>query len=84
LELASITLSSPGELPPLLVTGCAFDPLLDNGERLVASLREARATPRYPLWPGVTHACLHMTRMLDVAQSHIEDMAACVRARLSA
>jgi hypothetical protein len=35
------------------------------------------------LWPGVTQAWIHMTRMLDVAQNHIEDMASWVRERLS-
>jgi hypothetical protein len=32
----------------------------------------------------VTHGCIHMTRMLDVAQNHIEDIAAWVREQLSA
>jgi acetyl esterase len=71
-------------LPPLLVTACEFDPLLDDGKRLVARLEEAGTPHRYAFWPGVTHACIHMTRMLDVAQTHIEDMGSWVREQLSA
>ena len=71
------------DLPPLLVTACEFDPLHDDSTRLVARLEEAGTPHRFAFWPGVTHACIHMTRMLDVAQSHIEDMAAWVRAQLS-
>jgi acetyl esterase len=69
-------------LPPLLVTAAEFDPLLDASARLVARLNEAGAPHRYELWPGVTHGCIHMTRMLDVAQQHIEEMAAWVRVEL--
>jgi acetyl esterase len=71
-------------LPPLLVTACEFDPLLDDSKRLVARLEEAGTPHRYAFWPGVTHACIHMTRMLDVAQNHIEDLASWVRGQLSA
>ena len=38
----------------------------------------------FDLWPGVTHACIHTTRMLDAAQRHIETMAGWVRERLAA
>jgi acetyl esterase len=81
--LAAPLLADLRELPPLLVTACAFDPLLDDSERLVARLKEAGATHRYALWPGVTHGCIHMTRMLEVAQNHIEDIAAWVREQLA-
>jgi acetyl esterase len=80
--LAAPLLADLQGLPPLLVTAAEFDPLLDDSTRLVARLEAAAVPHRYVLWPGVTHACLHMTRMLDVAQDHIEDMAAWVRAQL--
>ena len=57
------------------MTASEFDPLHDDSTRLVARLEEAGAPHRYALWPGVTHACIHMTRMLEVAQKHIEDVA---------
>ena len=71
-------------LPPLMLTAAEFDPLLDDTTRLVARLEQANAAHRYVFWPGVTHACIHMTRMLDVAQDHIEDMAEWVRGQLAA
>jgi acetyl esterase len=72
------------DLPPLLVTAAEFDPLLDDSARLVARLEAAGTPHRYVVWPGVTHACLHMTRMLDAAQRHIEDIAAWARAQVAA
>lgn len=71
-------------LPPLLVTAAEFDPLLDDSRRLVARLEEAEQPHQFDLWPGVTHASINMTRMLDVAQTHIEEMAAWLRERLLA
>ena len=82
--LAAPLLADLRNLPPLLVTACEFDPLLDDSKRLVARLEEAGTPHRYAFWPGVTHACIHMTRMLDVAQNHIEDMASWVRGQLAA
>jgi acetyl esterase len=80
--LAAPLLADLRDLPPLLLTACEFDPLLDESERLVARLEEAGTPHRYVLWPGVTHACMHMTRMLDVAQTQIEDVAGWVRQQL--
>ena len=71
-------------LPPLMLTAAEFDPLLDDSTALVARLEAAGAPYRYVLWPGITHAALHMTRMLDVAQAHIEDMATWVKEQLLA
>ena len=82
--LAVPMLAELGGLPPLLVTAAEFDPLLDDSTQLVARLEAAGAPHRNVLWPGVTHACIHMTRMLDVAQSHIADMGAWVRSQLQA
>jgi acetyl esterase len=81
--LAAPLLADLADLPPLLVTAAEFDPLLDDSKRLVTRLEDAGTPHRYAFWPGVTHACIHMTRMLDVAQNHIEDTAAWVRKQLS-
>jgi len=70
-------------LPPLLVTAAEFDPLLDDSRQLVVKLEEAGQPHRFDLWPGVTHACLHMTRMLDAATTHLETMAAWLREQLT-
>ena len=71
-------------LPPLMVTAAELDPLLDDSTALTARLEAADVPHRYVLWPGVTHASIQMTRMLDVAKDHIEDMAGWVRGQLSA
>jgi acetyl esterase len=70
-------------LPPLMVTAAEFDPLLDDSTALVARLEAAGVPHRFVLWPGITHASIQMTRMLDAAQQHIEDMAAWIKTRLS-
>jgi acetyl esterase len=80
--LAAPLLADLRSLPPLLVTASEFDPLHDDSARLVARLEEAGAPHRYELWPGVTHGCIHMTRMLEGAQQHIEDVARWVRSQL--
>jgi acetyl esterase/lipase len=59
--LAVPLLGEVDDLPPLMVTAAEFDPLLDDSTRLVARLEAAGAPHRYVLWPGVTHACIHMT-----------------------
>ena len=82
--LAAPLLADLAGLPPLLVTAAEFDPLLDDSTRLVARLKEAGVEHDYVLWPGVTHACLHMTRMLDAADGHINDVAGWLSKQLSA
>ena len=81
--LAAPLLADLGGLPPLMLTAAEFDPLRDDSTSLVAKLEATGVPHRYVLWPGVTHACIHMTRMLDVAQRHIEDMAAWLRDQLT-
>ena len=82
--LAAPLLADLAGLPPLMLTAAEFDPLLDDSTALVARLEAAAAPYRYVLWPGITHASIQMTRMLDVAQEHIEDMAAWVKAQIAA
>ena len=69
-------------LPPLLVTAAELDPLFEDSDAAGGQAQAAGVPHNYVLWPGVTHACIHMTRMLDVAKRHIEDMAGWVRAQL--
>ncbi len=62
-------------LPSLLVTAAEFDPLLDDSRRLVDRLRSIGAPHDWLLWPGVVHACINMTRMLDPAEGFLGDIA---------
>lgn len=63
-------------LPPLYVAAAEFDPLLDDSKQLVERLRDIGAPHDFAIWPGVVHACLHMTRMLDPADGFLREMAA--------
>jgi acetyl esterase len=62
-------------LPPLLVIGAEFDPLLDDSRLLVERLKALGAPHEWMFWPGVTHACINMTRMLDPADGFLKDVA---------
>lgn len=70
-------------LPPLLITAAALDPLLDDTERLVARLARAGVEHRYRLWPGVTHACLHMAAAIDSVAAEIDRLATDLAQRLT-
>ncbi len=63
-------------LPPLFIAAAEFDPLLDDSTELAARLRSLGEPHDYVVWPGVTHACLHMTRMLEPADRFLRDIAA--------
>jgi len=61
-------------LPPYLVIAAEFDPLFEDSERLVDKLQSVHARYEYVVWPGVTHACIHMTRMLDPAEAFLRQV----------
>jgi acetyl esterase len=66
-------------LPPLLVIGAEFDPLLDDSRKLVERLKAAGAPHEWILWPGVVHGCIHMTRMLEPAEGFLQQLAGWLR-----
>lgn len=63
------------DLPPLYVSAAALDPLKSDSDKLTAKLEAAGVEVDYHVWPGVTHACLMMSRMLDRADDFIEEIA---------
>ena len=69
-------------LPPLYVSAAALDPLLDDTERLVERLRAAGADVEPHVWPGVTHACIMMSRLLPAADRQIAEVGDFLRRRL--
>jgi acetyl esterase len=69
-------------LPPLLVTGAEFDPLLDDSRRLVKRLAAIGAKHEWVLWPGVVHGCLVMARLLEPAEGFLREVASSVAGRL--
>jgi acetyl esterase/lipase len=50
--------------------------LLDDSKQLAERLRPIGAPHEWVIWPGVTHACLHMTRMLAPADGFLRGIAA--------
>jgi acetyl esterase len=62
-------------LPPLLVTGAEFDPLLDDSYALVDRLRAAAAPHEWVLWKGVTHGCIHMSNYLALSDILLSQVA---------
>ena len=61
---------------------CTLDPLHDDS-RALAALLEERGTPvELRAYDGVLHGFLHLSRMLDLALTAIQDGARFLRARL--
>jgi acetyl esterase len=69
-------------LPPLLVTGAEFDPLLDDSQRLVEKLKAVGAPHDWVLWRGVIHGCIDMARLLEPAEGFQRDTAAWIADKL--
>lgn len=70
------------DLPPLYISAAGLDPLKNDSDKLVAKLAAAGVEFDYQVWPGVTHACLMMSRMLDRADGFIAEIADFVDRRL--
>ena len=64
------------DLPPVHVYGAGLDPLLDDSVRLTAALRAASNTGDLAVYPGVVHAFIHYSRMVDQAGRLIDDVSA--------
>lgn len=71
-------------LPPLLVTGAEFDPLLDDSHRLVERLKAIGAPHDWMLWKGVIHGCIDMAKLLEPAEGFLRDTAIWLRDKLKA
>ncbi|MED5367430.1 MAG: alpha/beta hydrolase fold domain-containing protein [Pseudomonadota bacterium] len=64
------------DLPPVHVYGAGLDPLLDDSVRLAAALRAAGNAGDLAVYPGVVHAFIHYSRMVDQAGRLIDDVSA--------
>jgi acetyl esterase len=73
-----------GGLPPLLVTGAEFDPLLDDSRRLVDRLTAAGARHDWAFWPGVVHGFIDFARMLPPAETFLRDTARWLAGKIGA
>ncbi len=63
------------DLPPVLLTAAALDPLRDDAEALGLKLAIAHVPHRYILYPGVPHGFLKMALEVEVAARAVRDAA---------
>ena len=71
-------------LPPALVMTAEYDPLRDEGEAYAARLREAGVSVTITRYTGMFHGFVRMTRILDKAQSALDEIAGSLRKAFAA
>lgn len=54
-----------GNLPPLYVTACEFDPLRDDSQRLVERAKAAGAEIEFHLWADMVHGAISLMGWVD-------------------
>ncbi|MCG8360127.1 MAG: alpha/beta hydrolase fold domain-containing protein [Kiloniellales bacterium] len=69
-------------LPPSFIAAAEFDPIVDDSLVLADLLAEAGLEHRLRLYPGVLHGFLHLTRMVEVAGTAIDESALWLREKL--
>jgi acetyl esterase len=67
------------DMPDCFIAACEFDPLLDDSEALYAILKQHNPRCEYKMYPGVMHAFLHYSKMMDISRQAIADGADFVR-----
>lgn len=70
-------------MPPCYVSTAGFDPLRDEGEELVASLRAAGVPVVARRFPGLVHGYAGLAGLVPTARDAILDAASALRAGLS-
>ena len=61
------------DIPPCFIACGECDPLLDNSTVLYEMLNDKGFTCEYKVYPGIMHAFLHYSRMLDAAYDAMQD-----------
>ncbi|MCB2053800.1 MAG: alpha/beta hydrolase [Geminicoccaceae bacterium] len=79
----TLSLADLNGLPPVYLSVAEFDPLLDDGDLLLARLMASDTPLEYHRWRGVTHACLAMSRKLDRAARFQQEIADFFRRELA-
>ena len=69
-------------LPPTQLYPAELDPLRDDSIRMHDRMKAAGVTVEYKLYPGVCHAFINLTRMVDQAHEVIGDAATAIRRNL--
>ncbi|HSV35644.1 MAG TPA: alpha/beta hydrolase [Ramlibacter sp.] len=71
-------------LPPTWLATMGHDPLRDEGHALAQRIAQAGVATEHRHYPGAIHACIHFTAVSPVGSQIMVDLAAWLRARLSA
>ncbi|UUX49551.1 alpha/beta hydrolase fold domain-containing protein [Nisaea acidiphila] len=70
-------------LPPTQLYPAGLDPLRDDSARMKELMEAAGVPVEYKLYPGVCHAFINLTRMVDQAHELIDDATAAIRRNLA-
>jgi acetyl esterase len=77
--VAPLRAENLSELPRALVITAEYDPLRDEGEAYGNRLREAGVQVTLSRYPGMIHAFLRMTAVLDQAHEALDEIAGTLR-----
>ncbi|WP_193181944.1 alpha/beta hydrolase fold domain-containing protein [Nisaea sediminum] len=69
-------------LPPTQLYPAGLDPLRDDSVHMKARMEAAGVPVEYKLYPGVCHAFINLTRMVDQAHELIDDATGAIRRNL--
>lgn len=69
-------------LPPTQLYPAGLDPLRDDSIEMKARMEAAGVPVEYKLYPGVCHAFINLTRMVDKAHELIDDSTRAIRRNL--
>jgi len=67
------------DLPPALIVTAEYDPLRDEGEAYGKKLQEAGANVTLSRYPGMIHAFIRMTALVDKASEALDEVAGKLR-----
>jgi acetyl esterase len=66
-------------LPPLFLTACEYDPLRNDSEMLVETLKAAGAAFEFRLWPATIHACVNLMGWIPPMGPRVDEVCGFLR-----
>ena len=70
--LAVPMLADLADLPPLHITACEFDPLLDDSERLAERAKSAGVDLEFRVWKGMVHGAVSLMGWIDAMGPEVD------------
>jgi acetyl esterase len=77
--LAVPMLANLGELPPLYIAACEFDPLRDDSQRLAERAKAANVDVDFRIWKGMVHAAVSLMGWIDAMGPEVDRIGAFLR-----